>query len=135
MALPLALPPPPREYLAGALRVHVHASRAQLGARAARDIVAHIAQLQAERGPGGASVRVIFAAAPSQSETLAGLVASAAAAAAAAPGGIDGGAIDWARVEAFHMDEYIALSPEAPQRFSSFLRRHLWDAVRPVITS
>ena len=136
MSASAPLPPPAREYLAGALRVHVHSSRAQLGARAARDVVAHIAELQAARA---GAVRVIFAAAPSQGETLAGLVAAAAAAAAAPGGGGGGGAggggaaaaIDWTRVEAFHMDEYIALPPEAPQRFSSFLRRHLWDAVKP----
>ena len=37
--------------------------------------------------------------------------------------------IDWSRVTAFHMDEYIGLAPDAPQRFASWLQRHLFDRV------
>jgi glucosamine-6-phosphate deaminase len=60
-------------------------------------------------------VRMIFAAAPSQAEMLESLVGQ--------PG------IDWARVTAFHMDEYIGLPAGAPQRFGTWLRRHLFDHV------
>jgi glucosamine-6-phosphate deaminase len=60
-------------------------------------------------------VRMIFAAAPSQSEMLAALVAER--------------GIDWSRVTAFHMDEYIGLPPAAPERFAAWLRRHLFDCV------
>jgi glucosamine-6-phosphate deaminase len=59
------------------------------------------------------NVRVIFAAAPSQADTLAALVAT--------PG------IDWGRVTAFHMDDYIGLPPGAPERFASWLDQHLFD--------
>ena len=58
-------------------------------------------------------VRAIFAAAPSQNEMLAALIEA------------DG--IDWNRVEAFHMDEYIGLSAVAPQRFARFLKDRLFD--------
>ena len=58
---------------------------------------------------------MIFAAAPSQNELLAEL--------RAAPD------ILWPRIEAFHMDEYQGLLAEAPQRFSNFLRRALFDHV------
>ena len=58
---------------------------------------------------------MIFAAAPSQSEMLAALVRE--------PG------IDWPRVAAFHMDEYLGLPPEAPQRFGNWLRASLFDRV------
>jgi glucosamine-6-phosphate deaminase len=59
------------------------------------------------------TVRVIFAAAPSQNEMLAALV--------------NAEGIDWKRVEAFHMDEYIGLDSAAPQRFSRFLKDRLFD--------
>jgi glucosamine-6-phosphate deaminase len=57
----------------------------------------------------------MFAAAPSQAELLAGLRAAA--------------DIDWPRAEAFHMDEYVGLPADAPQRFGSFLRQHLFGRV------
>jgi glucosamine-6-phosphate deaminase len=62
-----------------------------------------------------AGIRMIFAAAPSQSEVLAALVA--------APG------IDWSRVTAFHMDEYVGLPAAAPERFAQWLQRHLFSRV------
>jgi glucosamine-6-phosphate deaminase len=60
-------------------------------------------------------VRIIAAAAPSQNEILKYLAESA--------------LIDWSRVTAFHMDEYIGLSPDAPQGFGNFLRKRLFDKV------
>ena len=58
---------------------------------------------------------MIFAAAPSQNEMLAAL--------AAQPG------IEWNRVNAFHMDEYIGLAPDAPQGFANFLRAAIFTKV------
>ncbi|MDE1993656.1 MAG: 6-phosphogluconolactonase, partial [Rhizobiaceae bacterium] len=60
-------------------------------------------------------VRMIFAAAPSQASTLEILRAT------------DG--IDWGRVTAFHMDEYVGLPAHAPQRFAEWLDAHLFKAV------
>ncbi|MDR0584296.1 MAG: glucosamine-6-phosphate deaminase [Treponema sp.] len=60
-------------------------------------------------------VRVIFAAAPSQNEMLSYLAASA--------------AIDWKRITAFHMDEYIGLPRDMPQGFGNFLRERLFEKV------
>jgi glucosamine-6-phosphate deaminase len=62
---------------------------------------------------GQARVRMILAAAPSQADTLDELV------------GQDG--IDWGRVTAFHMDEYIGLPTGSPQRFVSWLDRHVFS--------
>ncbi|TDD19086.1 glucosamine-6-phosphate deaminase [Kribbella turkmenica] len=62
------------------------------------------------------SARMVLAAAPSQLHTLAAL--------SVAEG------IDWSRVEAFHMDEYVGLPPETEQRFGGWLRRHFTDKVR-----
>ncbi len=37
--------------------------------------------------------------------------------------------IDWRRVNAFHMDEYIGLDKDAPQGFGNFLREHIFSQV------
>ena len=34
--------------------------------------------------------------------------------------------IDWSRINAFHMDEYIGLPDEAPQRFGNFLKDRIF---------
>jgi glucosamine-6-phosphate deaminase len=86
-------------------------SRKDLGKRAAADVAAELRACVARQG----SVRMIFAAAPSQAEMLAALIVE--------PG------IDWKRVTAFHMDEYLGLSQDAPQRFASWLDRHLFTHV------
>jgi glucosamine-6-phosphate deaminase len=93
------------------LRVATHGSREAAGRAAAADIAAELRWRLASQ-PG---VRMIFAAAPSQSEMLDALVA--------APG------IAWDRVTAFHMDEYIGLTPGAPERFASWLDTHLFARV------
>jgi glucosamine-6-phosphate deaminase len=87
----------------------IAASRAEMGSRAAADIAAELRQ-RLNTQPG---VRMIFAAAPSQSEMLAALRQSQ--------------GIDWTRVTAFHMDEYLGLAPDAPQRFGLWLRRAIFD--------
>ena len=58
---------------------------------------------------------VIFAAAPSQNEALDALVASD---------------VDFSRVNAFHMDEYIGLADEfIDQRFAKYLEDHIFGLV------
>ncbi|HUY82457.1 MAG TPA: glucosamine-6-phosphate deaminase [Acidobacteriaceae bacterium] len=84
-------------------------SRQDMGQKAASDVAAEL-RLRLQSQP---SARMIFAAAPSQSEVLASLVAQP--------------RIDWSRVTAFHMDEYIGLPPGAPQRFGLWLRRAIFD--------
>lgn len=59
--------------------------------------------------------RIIFAAAPSQNEVLTALTLDK--------------SIDWMRVHAFHMDEYIGLPSDAPQGFANFLRKALFTKV------
>lgn len=62
-------------------------------------------------------VRVIFAAAASQAEMLDDLATA------------DG--IDWSRVDAFHLDEYVGLEPGHPSSFGRWLDDHIWSVVRP----
>lgn len=61
------------------------------------------------------SINMIFAAAPSQSDFFKSLILSK--------------DIEWNRINAFHLDEYIGLDIEAPQRFGNFLKRELFDQV------
>ncbi|HEX3570750.1 MAG TPA: glucosamine-6-phosphate deaminase [Acidobacteriaceae bacterium] len=84
-------------------------SRAAMGKKAAQDIACELRKrLQNQQ-----SVRMILAAAPSQSEMLAALILMP--------------DVDWSRVTAFHMDEYLGLASEAPQRFGLWLRRAIFD--------
>ena len=93
------------------LQVNVYDTRAAMGAAAARDIKNKFCELLATKP----QINVIFAAAPSQREVLASLVADQ--------------DIDWSRINAYHMDEYIGLAADAPQGFGNFLRAHLFDQV------
>ena len=61
------------------------------------------------------TANIIFAAAPSQNEFLDALSKTE--------------GIDWRRVNAFHMDEYIGLDKDAPQGFGNFLREHIFSQV------
>lgn len=87
----------------------VFADRRALGERAGNDI-ADAVRSRLEVQP---RVRMVFAAAPSQAEMLDTLVSAA--------------GIDWSRVDAFHMDEYVGLAPGSPERFGEWLHRHLFD--------
>jgi glucosamine-6-phosphate deaminase len=39
--------------------------------------------------------------------------------------------IDWSRVEAFHLDEYVGLAPGDVRSFGQWLERHIWSRVQP----
>jgi glucosamine-6-phosphate deaminase len=102
------------------LQVCSFATRAAMSTVAAHDIAVEIRQRLAV----AAGVRMIFAAAPSQATMIEALIAK--------PG------IDWRRVTAFHMDEYIGLAAAAPQRFAEWLRQRLFGrvpfaAVHPIL--
>lgn len=104
---------PIRSETVDSLKVRVFASRSELGAAAGCDVANTMKELLKHKG----QIRMIFAAAPSQNEFLSTLKS------------IEG--IDWSRITAFHMDEYIALPKDAPQRFGTFLCRGLFDEVEP----
>jgi glucosamine-6-phosphate deaminase len=95
------------------LAVEIYPTRDAMGVAAGKDVAEKMRELLQKQK----SVRMIFAAAPSQNETLDTLCR--------APG------IDWSRVVAFHMDDYPGLADDAPQRFSSYLKQHIFDRVHP----
>jgi glucosamine-6-phosphate deaminase len=80
-----------------------------MGRQAAKDVASELRRRLAVQH----RVRMIFAAAPSQSPMLEALVPEL--------------GIDWGRVSAFHMDEYLDLAEGAPQHFSAWLSRTLFD--------
>ncbi|MFD0713835.1 glucosamine-6-phosphate deaminase [Paenibacillus sp. GCM10027626] len=95
------------------LHVEVYDDRGAMGKAAGLAVAAKIKELLAAKP----AIRMIFAAAPSQNELLQQLVSDS--------------SIDWKRITAFHMDEYIGLPQNAPQAFSQFLRSKLFDLVKP----
>ena len=92
-----------RKIKTGNLYTCFYPTRDDMGMSAAADGGSFIVELLAKQE----YVNIIFAAAPSQNETLEHLIKY--------PG------IDWTRVRAFHMDEYVGLSKDAPQCFGNFL--------------
>jgi len=90
------------------LRVQIYPNRREMGMAAAKDAAETIRALLS-RQP---EVNMIFAAAPSQNEFLEALSAS--------------DHIDWQRINAFHMDEYVGLLIDAPQGFGNFLKERIF---------
>jgi glucosamine-6-phosphate deaminase len=82
-----------------------------MGLAAARAVADVIRDLLARDG----RAAVIFASAPSQNEFLAALRQE--------PG------IDWPRLTAFHLDEYVGIAPDHPASFRRFLVDRLFDHV------
>lgn len=93
------------------LTVNIYTTRKEMAEKAALEVSCKISELLNEKE----FVNMIFAAAPSQTEFLSILVAQK--------------HLDWKRVNAFHMDEYIGLKEEASQRFGNFLKQHLFDRI------
>ena len=98
-----------RSFKKDELLVNIYDSRTEMGAAAAQDIKNCIVKLLSEKS----EINMIFAAAPSQNEVLRSLV--------------EDKDIEWSRINAYHMDEYIGLPSDAPQGFGNFLRRSLFD--------
>src|SRR5437868_5061648 len=92
-----------RNFRADNLNVYVYETRKLMGKAAAAVIAAEIRRAIQDRG----RAVMILASAPSQNEFLANL--------AEAPD------IDWSRVVAFHLDEYLGMDDRAPQSFRRFL--------------
>ena len=93
------------------MSVNIYDTRKNMGAAAAADIAACIKELLGRKS----EIYMIFAAAPSQNEMLEALIADK--------------EIEWNRVHALHMDEYVNLPSDAPQGFGNFLRRAIFDRV------
>jgi glucosamine-6-phosphate deaminase len=99
-----------KQFKVDELDIRIYATRAEMGHAAALMVGYKVREILA----GQWSLNMIFAAAPSQNDFLNALVEQG---------------IDWQRVNAFHMDEYIGLPENAPQRFGSFLEEKIFSKV------
>jgi len=98
------------EITVGKLKVQRYDTRVEMGRAAAATAADTIRQLLSKNE----HVNIIFAAAPSQNEFLEALSTCD---------------IEWKRINAFHMDEYVGIAPDASQSFANFLRQRLFDKV------
>ncbi|HKK63097.1 MAG TPA: 6-phosphogluconolactonase [Bacteroidales bacterium] len=94
------------------LLVQWDATKKESGISAGKAIIDKINELLQSKN----ELRMIFAAAPSQSEVLAYLVSHK-------------DEVAWEKITAFHMDEYIGLDKNDTNRFSSFLRANIFDHI------
>lgn len=92
------------------LEIEVFDTRDEMGRKAACDAEEYINRLLEQQK----EVNIVFAAAPSQNDFLASLAAKD---------------IEWGRINAFHMDEYVGLGKDAPQRFGNYLAEHIFSLV------
>src|SRR6185369_4448436 len=100
-----------KTFRADQLNVYVYESRPKMGQAAASVIAAELRRAIEERG----RAVVILASAPSQNEFLANLA--------------DAPDVEWSRVIAFHLDEYLGMDDQAPQSFRRFLIDRLVNKV------
>ena len=92
------------------LKIEIADSRISMGKAAARAVASHINDLLNNKN----DIRMVFAAAPSQNEFLSEFVK------------MD---LDWNRIVAFHMDEYLGLNDNAEQLFSRYLTNNIFSKV------
>lgn len=99
-----------KEMKAGLMTIRIYEDRSEMGEAAAVEAAGRIQTILDHNE----FANLVFAAAPSQSDLLSSLLKQP---------------IDWTRINAFHMDEYVGIEDEAPQRFGNFLKRSLFDHV------
>ncbi len=100
-----------KEFSKDLLKVKVYSTTEKMGEDAANDVADKIIELLSNKS----EINMIFAAAPSQSAFLDCLIADS--------------RIEWNRINAFHMDEYIGVDFSQPQSFANFLSRSIFSKV------
>lgn len=99
-----------KQFIKDKLTVKIFETRDGMGEAVAEAVSKKINELLNEQP----FVNMIFGAAPSQNEFFAALVKKN---------------VQWDKVNAFHMDEYINLAVDASQGFGNFLKEHLFGKV------
>jgi glucosamine-6-phosphate deaminase len=100
------------EFRAGELTVSCFDTREEMGCAEAREAADVIRKVYQERG----RVNIVFASSPSQIDVLNNLLKEN---------------IDWRRVNAFHMDEYVGLDIEHPGSFANYIRENFLKKINP----
>jgi len=96
-----------KDYLA----IKIYENKNSMGESAAKEVVERIKEILHKKG----EANMVFAAAPSQNEFLSELVKFK--------------NIEWDKITAFQLDEYIGLEDGSSQKFSTYLKNHLFDKV------
>ncbi len=99
-----------REITKDLLKVKIYKTRSQMGEDAATEVSVRINALLEDRD----FINIVFAVAPSQNDFLKALRDKN---------------VDWSRINAFHMDEYVGLNKEAPQLFGNYLKDIIFSKV------
>src|SRR5690554_3034994 len=94
------------------IKINVFDTRKEMGKAAGKAVEEKIVELLSEKD----EIRMIFAAAPSQSEFFEYLSNSS--------------KIPWEKITAFHMDEYIGLEKSSDALFANFLDRAIFGKVK-----
>ena len=97
-----------KRFFVDKLEVTIADSNQEMGRIAAEAIAKDLRTLLAEKK----EINIMFGAAPSQDTTLAAL--------------LECEGIDWTRINAFHMDEYVGITPDKPQSFRNYLNEHIF---------
>lgn len=97
-----------KQFQVGSLQVYVFESRTDMGTAAYECYKRNITQLSSNE-----TIRAVFAAAHSQSDFYEAL--------------INDSEINFNRIDAFHMDEYMGLGKDAPQNFGNFLKKAIFS--------
>ena len=97
-----------KEFKKDNLQIKIYDTRPVMGEKAAIEAAEYIKQLLSKKE----SINIVFAAAPSQNEFLVALL------------NLD---VEWEKINAFHMDEYIGLDIAAPQGFGNFLKGKIFS--------
>jgi glucosamine-6-phosphate deaminase len=102
-----------RAFTVEKLRVKIFSDRREMGKAAGQSAAEKIREILKV----SKSLSMVFASAPSQNEFLEELSQSS--------------GIDWNKITAFHLDEYIGLPTDAAESFGHFLRVELFEKVHP----
>lgn len=97
------------EFKVDKLNVGIYPTNKAMGEAAAKAIADDLCQLLSIKD----EINVMFAAAPSQNTTLEALLSDM--------------RVDWTRINAFHMDEYVGISIDKPQSFRNYLNTHIFS--------
>lgn len=101
-----------KNFLVDRLNVIITEDRNELGSLAAENLSGLINSLLQVKG----NIRMVFAAAPSQNEFLKELISFK--------------NIDWSKITAFHMDEYVGLGLGSDKLFSRYLNDNIFSKVK-----
>lgn len=99
-----------KEFIKDTLKVRVFENRTIMGEAVATAVSENITDLLKKQP----FVNIIFGAAPSQNDFFEAFIKKD---------------VEWTRVNAFHMDEYMNLAADAPQGFGNFLKERLFEKV------